>query len=120
MDQYLIRMIGCDKRIAVGRRLSQPCSNGEDQVGILDPFNQFGVGAIAQVPGVDRASIVDCILSPERCRDGQADSYRKFRKMVRCTRVPSGAADDGNGRNRILEQRHDLFHGRPVRVLFGR
>ena len=39
--------------IAIGRRLAQPRADRQDQVGLFDALDQLGIGAIAQIAGIN-------------------------------------------------------------------
>src|SRR5205814_7059265 len=59
VNQRLVRMIGCDERVAIGGRLAEPWANGEDQIGVADALLELGVGPVAELAGIDAASVAD-------------------------------------------------------------
>ena len=92
VDERLAGMVGRDQRVAVGRRLAEARADGEDQIGVADALLQFGVGAVAEVAGIDAAAIVDRVLAAE----GGGD--REFRGGRRNWR--NGAPRAGSSRRR--------------------
>ena len=65
VDQRLAGMVGRDERVAVGGRLAEPRADGKDQVRVAHPLPQLGIGAVAELAGIDRALVVDRILAAE-------------------------------------------------------
>ena len=72
VDQRLARMVGRDQRVAVGRRLPEARSDREDQVRVADALLELGVGAVAELPGIDAARVRDRVLAAEGGGDGNA------------------------------------------------
>ena len=74
MDQELVGMVGADKLVAVGRGFAETSAGDKQQVRLADALLEFRVGAIAKLPGIDAALIVDRVLPAEgRCgRDAVA------------------------------------------------
>ena len=77
VDQKLLGMVERREGIAIGRRLSEPRADGEHEVGLLDPLDQFGIRAIAEIAGIDRAVGRDRVLPAESGRDRKADTLGK-------------------------------------------
>ena len=104
MDQRLAGMVGSDERVAIGRGLAEPGADGQQQIGVADALLQPGVGAIAQLAGIDAAFVVDRVLAAEGGGDGDAVAEGEIGEMVRRARAPVRAADDGDRRGGFLEQ----------------
>ena len=60
--------------VAEGRILAQPRADGQDQVGVLDPLDQFRVRPEAEVAGIVGAVVGDQVLAAEGQGDRQADA----------------------------------------------
>ena len=105
VDERLAGMVGRDR--ACSRRSSTSPSrgaDGEDQVGVADALLQLGVGAVAELAGIDAAGVGDRVLAAEGGGDGNAVAEGEIGEMVRRARAPVGAADDRDRRGRFLEQ----------------
>ena len=111
MHQYLVRMVGRDHRIAVGRRLAQPRAHGNHQIGRLDTLDQLGVRAIAQIAGIDRALPVDRVLPPEGGGNGQTQPLGPFGEIVPRLGVPARTADNAHRVGRLVQQLDQRQHG---------
>ena len=96
VDEKLVRMVGRDEGIAVRRRLAEPGTDREDQVGRLDPLCQLRIGSITEIAGIDRRRGLDRVLSPERGGDRDAEAFGEHLEVSAGLRVPPRTADDGD------------------------
>ena len=94
VDERLAGMVGRDQRVAVGGRLAEARADGEDQVGVADALLELGIGAVAELAGIDLARVADRVLAAEGGGDGDAVAEGEVGEMVRRARAPVGAADD--------------------------
>ena len=79
-------------------------ADGEDQVGVADALLQLGVGAVAELAGIDAAVVADRVLAAEGGGDGDAVAEGEVGEMMRRARAPVGAADDRHRVGRVLQQ----------------
>ena len=70
VDKRLAGMVGRDERVAVGGRLAEARADGEDQVGLADALLELGIRPVAELAGIDPASVADRVLAAEGGRDG--------------------------------------------------
>ena len=110
VNQRLAGVFGRDQGVAVGRRLTQPRADGDHQIGLLDPIDQFGVRAIAQVSGPDRAGIRDRVLAAEGARHRQPDPLGKAGELFAGLGMPASSADNRHWRCGSRQQVHQHPH----------
>ena len=110
VDQRALLVLQRRDAVAVGGCLAQPRADHQQQIGRLDPLDQLGVRAIAQVPRIDRRGRRNRILPPERCRHRQAQTLGKQLEILAGFGVPARPADDRERRRGIADQRHHRLH----------
>ena len=76
VDQDLAGMVGRDQLVAVGGRFAEPGADDDQQVGVADALLELGVGAVAELAGIDSACVGDRVLAAEgggdrECRGGR-------------------------------------------------
>ena len=93
-------MIRRDEGVAVGGCFAEPRAKDQQQVRIANPLGNLGVGAVAKVPRIGWASVVDGILAPERGDQRDAVSLTERGGLPCRFAVPIGSTDDRNRRTR--------------------
>ena len=84
VDQRLVRVVRRDQLVAVGGGLTQSRLDHQQQVGLADALLQLGVGAVAELAGVNSACVGDRVLSAEgRGGGGCHDERRNWRNDAR-------------------------------------
>ena len=94
VDQRLAGMVGGDQSVAVGGRFAEPRADGDDQVGVADALLQLGVGAVAELAGIDPAVVGDRVLAAEGGGGRDPVAEGEIGEMMPGARAPVGAADD--------------------------
>ena len=97
-------MVGGDELVAVGGRFAEARANDDQQIGIADALLELGVGAVAELAGIDAAGVGDGVLAAEGGGGGDAVAEGEIGPMMRGARAPVGAADDRDGGGGVLEQ----------------
>ena len=110
MDQQLAGVFEARNFVAIGGRLAQPRADCNDEIGVFDPLDQLGIGAIAEIAGIDRAMRSDGILPAEGGRHGKPDPFGKLLEILARFGVPARPPDDRDGARRVSDQIEHRLH----------
>ena len=94
VHQLLFRPRCFQQRVATGRHLTEPRTNGQNQVTVLDARGQLGVDANAHITGIQRVVVVESVLKPERVAHRQHPALGKALQRLRRLDRPTTATGD--------------------------
>ena len=94
MDEHLVRSWWLEQRVAARRYLSQPASDGENEIGFAYPIRKAIVHGNPEDAGVARRAVVDEVLAAERARDRQLVHLAERENALARLRGPAALADD--------------------------
>ena len=117
VDQRAVLSLQRRDGISIGRRLPQPGTHCQHEVGIFHTLDQLGIGAIAKRAGIDAAGRRDRVLPAESGGNWNAEPFGEKLEMFAGLRIPSSAADNCNGRGCVGDERHHRLHGVGTRCL---
>ena len=103
-----------EQRVALRRRLSQPCADGQDQIGFLGFPNQPRIGADAKITGEIGQRAIVCRLSAEADGDRYVVSDQEFADRNAALRRPAGTAEHRQRLLGLCQHRHHPGHRRRI------
>ena len=97
VDQALPRSRHLEEAVAAAGDLAQAGTHHQEQVGLLDPSGELGVGRDADVAGVVRMAVVEVVAAAERISDRQVEGLGEGPHIGGAGRAPPAAAEDREG-----------------------
>src|ERR1700722_9580939 len=85
------------ERVAGGRDVAETGAQGDDEIGIAKDAGEIRGHTEAQVANVGRVAVIEEVLTPEGCRDGQSVGLGETLQGRRGMTGPAGATDDYEG-----------------------
>ncbi len=107
VDQGFGRLRLVQQGVALGRVLAHARADHQQQVGVLDPRHQLGVGPQAEVARIAGVVVADQILAAEGQGDRQAQAFGPAGDRVRRLIAPARTAED---QHRAFGARQALAH----------
>ena len=97
-----------DQRVALRGQLAEPSADHEDEIGRLDPREEFRIGRDPEIARVTRVKRIEEVRAAERRRNRQRETFGKARNRGMRFGGPAAAAEQHDRSLRGPEQRVQL------------